>query len=151
MTFFSTNFQAADALTSNPKQTDSQHASWTTPTSEILGRNTVIILKKVGVTLRRRSDIANLACIIGHFLVILVLIYHAEFIPVRFEFILLTQFGNETAVWPSRETCISNQRENSSKIGELWHAKMIFIQLTKYHATLKISFNFVKYIMQLSK
>ena len=33
----------------------------------------------------------------------------------------------------------------------LWHAKMIFIQLTKYHATFKISFNFVKYIMELSK
>ena len=28
---------------------------------------------------------------------------------------------------------------------------MIFIQLSKYHATLKILFNFVKYIMQLSK
>ena len=36
-------------------------------------------------------------------------------------------------------------------IGLLWHAKMIFIQLTKYHATFKISFNFFKYIMQLSK
>ena len=33
----------------------------------------------------------------------------------------------------------------------VWHAKMIFIQLTKYHATFKISFNFFKYIMQLSK
>ena len=28
---------------------------------------------------------------------------------------------------------------------------MIFIQLAKYHATFKISFNFLKYIMQLSK
>ena len=28
---------------------------------------------------------------------------------------------------------------------------MIFIQLSKYHAIFKILFNFVKYIMQLSK
>ena len=28
---------------------------------------------------------------------------------------------------------------------------MIFIQLSKYHATFKISFNLVKYIVQLSK
>ena len=33
----------------------------------------------------------------------------------------------------------------------LWHAKMILIQLTKYHATFKILFNFVKYMVQLSK
>ena len=34
---------------------------------------------------------------------------------------------------------------------KIWHAKMILIQLTKYHATFKIVFNFVKYIMQLPK
>ena len=33
----------------------------------------------------------------------------------------------------------------------LWHAKVIFIQLSKYQATFKISFNFVKNIAQLSK
>ena len=33
----------------------------------------------------------------------------------------------------------------------LGHAKMIFIKFAKYHATLKISFNLVKYIMNLSK
>ena len=38
-----------------------------------------------------------------------------------------------------------------NSIYKIWHAKMILIQLTKYHATFKISFNFVKYIMQLSK
>ena len=38
-----------------------------------------------------------------------------------------------------------------NSIYKIWHAKMILIQLTKYPATFKISFNFVKYIMQLSK
>ena len=33
----------------------------------------------------------------------------------------------------------------------VWHAKMIFIQLSKYQSTFKISVNFVKYISQLSK
>ena len=35
--------------------------------------------------------------------------------------------------------------------GGVWHAKVIFIQLSKYQATFKISFNFVKDIAQLSK
>ena len=33
----------------------------------------------------------------------------------------------------------------------VWHAKVIFIQLSKYQSTFKISFNFVKNIAQLSK
>ena len=33
----------------------------------------------------------------------------------------------------------------------LWHAKVIFIQLSKYQSTFKISVNFVKNIAQLSK
>ena len=33
----------------------------------------------------------------------------------------------------------------------VWHAKVIFIQLSKYQATFKISFNFVKNMAQLSK
>ena len=41
--------------------------------------------------------------------------------------------------------------EGELRVKFLWHAKMIFIQLSKYHATFKILFNFVKYIMQLSK
>ena len=33
----------------------------------------------------------------------------------------------------------------------IWHAEIVSIQLAKYHATFKISFNLVKYTVQLLK
>ena len=46
------------------------------------------------------------------------------------------------------ETKIAREYQAGKKV---WHAKVIFIQLSKYQATFKISFNFVKNIAQLSK